>query len=82
MNKIPPADAGDTGSIPSPERLPMPQSSEAPEPQLWKPGDAGAHAPLQAEPTPREVCAGRLGSSQLVTAGETPTQQQGSTAGS
>ena len=37
MIKNPPANAGDTGSIPGPGRSHMPQSNEARAPQLLKP---------------------------------------------
>ena len=44
LDKNPPANAGDVGSIPGPGRFHMPRSSEAREPQLLSPRSATTEA--------------------------------------
>ena len=51
--KNPPANAGDTGSIPGPGRFHMPQGSWAHEPQLLSPGAATREATARSSPAPR-----------------------------
>ena len=63
VDKNPPANAGDMGSIPGPGRSHMPWSNQAPVSQLLKPARLRAHAPPQKNPLQWETHAPQLASS-------------------